>query len=286
MATHRSPSKHLHIGVLFCGDVQLLDLAPVDLFAMCSRRYLKACELPSPLLALGFDEMRISYIGEGVAKQANDTSTPQEFRPHPVAAAPNTTLIATTPGLSVRLTQDITSPDVAAGKLDILLIPGPDPAMVASEALSRYLQMQAASTSTDILCVCTGMFPLARIPGFLDGRKLTGPRPLVDMKLRKLAPKALWDDSVRWAVDRGVEVNAKGQSEKTKAELWSSGGITVGNDMVAAYLREKMSPELADLVCTMAEVGDRTREYDESKGAMRAGFVWLLMRSIWRGIWR
>ena len=72
------------------------------------------------------------------------------------------------------------------------------------------------------------------------------------------------------------------------AHLWTSGGITNGLDMVAAYLHSRqsvhgISTELADLVCRMADVGERKQEYDV--GGVSEGGWWLLLilRSWWRG---
>ena len=277
------PTKHLHIGVLFCGDVQLLDLAAVDLFAMCSKAYLKACDLPGPMIALGFDNLTFYYIGEGVATIPSEMSTrTAENRGEAFLAPPNTTLITSTPSLNLnmQLTHDITSAAVAPGKLDILVVPGPDPSMVPSEKMAAYILSQTTCSTTDVLTVCTGIFALARSPGVLDGRTATGPRALVDMKLRKINANADWRDQRRWEVDlNGIE-----GKEGKPSELWTSGGITEGTEMVAAYLKDKMGAELANLVCDFAGVGNRPREYEQGKAAMTGGFVWLLLRSVWRGI--
>jgi hypothetical protein len=60
-------------------------------------------------------------------------------------------------------------------------------------------------------------------------------------------------------------------------------GVTNGQDMVAAYLHEKFQTELADLVCAMAEVGDRGQEYDKGKVSNASWWVWLIFRSWWKG---
>lgn len=294
MPRHR-PTDHLHIGVLFCGDVQLLDLAAVDLFAMCSKTYLRACEFPSPLIALGFDNITFYHIGEGVTSPIPSKASANESSKS-VPAPPNTTLVSLTPSLNLqmRLTHDLASPAVRAGKLDVLLVPGPDPNYQPSEAMATYLLTQTTSPATDVLSVCTGIFPLARSPGVLDGRVVTGPRPLVGLKLKGLNKMAAWKDERRWEVDvLGKKATYRDGSAKGGAaealpgggELWTSGGITEGTEMVAAYLREKMSVELAQLVCESAGVGNRPREYEQTKVGMGAGMVWLLLRSVWRGLW-
>ena len=44
-------------------------------------------------------------------------------------------------------------------------------------------------------------------------------------------------------------------------EVWTSGAVTNGTDMIAAYIKEKFPPPLATFVCAGADVGDRAREY-------------------------
>lgn len=60
------------------------------------------------------------------------------------------------------------------------------------------------------------------------------------------------------------------------------GGITNGNDLVAAYARSsKHFPSaIAELACKMAEVGDRPQLYDQSQARFTLGFVWTVLRSL------
>lgn len=273
----KGPSA-LNIGVLFFNDVQLLDMSPIDLFAMSTKTYLRACELPAPLIARGLDNLNVYYIAEGVP----DSASAELRSPHKghFPAPANTALLPTTPSLNlhIALTHSLTSAEVAPGNLDVLLIPGPEPATVPSKAQAAFIQSHAAAR-TDLLIVCTGIFPVAQT-GILEGRECTGPRPLVDMKLRKLAPGAKWRDDRRWIIDR-----SQGTKGEKRGELWSTGGISNGLDMVAAYLRERMSPELAGFVCQMAEVGDRGVEYEQSKVGMGMSFGWVMLRSLWKSLW-
>jgi hypothetical protein len=62
-----------------------------------------------------------------------------------------------------------------------------------------------------------------------------------------------------------------------------SGGITNGLDLTAAYLHHKVQRELADLVCAMADVGDRGQEYDSGKISNVLWWIWLILRSAVRG---
>jgi hypothetical protein len=61
-------SKKLRIGVFVPQSVQLLDLSPIDLFSMLSPEYLRACQLPAPLVNLGIPSTihYISIPGSGI----------------------------------------------------------------------------------------------------------------------------------------------------------------------------------------------------------------------------
>ncbi|RMZ79690.1 hypothetical protein DV738_g3230, partial [Chaetothyriales sp. CBS 135597] len=239
----------LNVGVLFVTTTQLLDLASVDLLAMTEKIYLRGLELPDPVVQLGLDSVNIEFISENVTVPVGVPSGP--LINHTAFAAPEqTTLLSTSGKLNLQLTADITSPSVAPGKLDILVIPGPDPSTVPSPATAEFIRSHASTGTTDILIICTGSF-IAAHSGILDGKTATGPRPLVESHLRKAFPKVNWTNDSRWVID-------------DSGRIWSSGGITNGHDMVAAYLRKKVHPQVAQIVCATAEVGDRPQKYDQA----------------------
>jgi hypothetical protein len=62
-----------------------------------------------------------------------------------------------------------------------------------------------------------------------------------------------------------------------------AGGITNGLDLTAAYLHYKVQKELADLVCAMAEIGDRPQDYDVGKASNTLWWLWLVLRSLVKG---
>ena len=159
-------ASQLDIGVLLFGEVQLLDLSAIDLFSMCSKAYLKACELPAPLINRGFDEVNISYIAEG----ANHVS-PSDPGSDKSDAPANVSLMPTSASLNFQLTAGIADPEVAPGKLDILLIPGPDPSTNPTLAMAKYTRSHSKADSTDILVVCTSIFPVG-YTGILLGKLL------------------------------------------------------------------------------------------------------------------
>ena len=98
-----------------------------------------------------------------------------------------------------------------------------------------------------MLTVCTGILPALQ-SGIIAGKRATAPRGVLPM-LKKLAPDVEWVDK-RWT-----------SSEDGK--LWSSGGVTNGTDMMAAFLRETsvVAPEVVGLVCALTDVGDRAQDY-------------------------
>lgn len=144
-----------------------------------------------------------------------------------------------------------------APALDILFIPGPDPFVSVPESATTYIKSVFASTSGStpsnpppvILSVCSGIIPLATT-GLLDNRTATAPRGLL-RALKKKYPKVTWIDK-RWAVsDEG----------KKGGRIWTSGAVTNGDDMVSAFLRERIGQPIAGLVMEIADVGQRDAEY-------------------------
>jgi hypothetical protein len=58
------------------------------------------------------------------------------------------------------------------------------------------------------------------------------------------------------------------------------GGITNGNDLVAAYLRATYPSSVAETVCTMAEVGDRPMEFDVGLKRSMLYIVWQVLKAL------
>lgn len=62
------------------------------------------------------------------------------------------------------------------------------------------------------------------------------------------------------------------------------GGITNGNDLVAAYARQsKHFPRpVVEIALKMADVGDRPQVYGQGQAAFTVGFVWTLFKAwVW-----
>ena len=171
-----SPSKDskspTRIAVLLVPPVQFLDVSPVDLFDMLDPATLSAYQLSAPL-ANGGQPCTISYVAEAGAGEVVDISA----------------------RAALRVTNGLLDKEVAPGSVDILYIPGPDPAAVPSEKVKTFIR-DHVSAGVTLLTVCTGVY-VAGHAGVLDGKRATGPRPLIPA-LKELFPMATWVDE-RWA---------------------------------------------------------------------------------------
>ncbi|KAF3064785.1 hypothetical protein GL218_01907 [Daldinia childiae] len=138
---------------------------------------------------------------------------------------------------------------VAPGKLDIILVPGPDPVSHFEAAALEWLRAQAAAPGVDILSICTGIF-ICGEAGLLKGKTVCGPRALQDMiRERGFGEKELIGHKYRWVQD---------------GNLWSGGGVTNCNDLVAAYCRatpRHFARPTVEMAIETMEIADRGREY-------------------------
>ncbi|KAJ5970648.1 uncharacterized protein N7479_000566 [Penicillium vulpinum] len=234
-------STALRIGILLVGTVQLLDLAAIDLFYMTTPEYLQECSLPQPLVDMG-RPCEIHYIAHN---------------------GPNAT-VNTTSQMSIQLTDSLTGSAVSPGKLDIVVIPGPPPkAMPPAEEYLDFVRAHFAA-GTPILSICTGAFVIG-YSGIAKGREVTAPRLLVP-EMRKRFPEAnLWDDSLRVARD---------------GNLWTSGGITNGHDLVIAYLREHYPAALVNTILLAADIPSRPTAYASSATGDTVYVLWQVLRAL------
>ncbi|OAP64075.1 hypothetical protein AYL99_00047 [Fonsecaea erecta] len=270
----------LRIGILLIPPVQLLDASAIDLFGMLSHNYLEACGLPKALVDLAI-QVEIHYI----------------------AATGSGTHASMTSSATLPVTDSLSSPAVQPGQLDALLIPGPDPNLIPEDDILAFLRAHKEAGKTDFLIICTGSFP-AGYAGLLNGKTVTGPRGLLG-KLKEKFPAAKFVDR-RWERDGRIWSSGRfpvlprlpshflrytpsvdfivGISYSISLLIADfSGGITNGLDLTAAYLHHKVQKELADLVCAMAEVGDRPQDYDSGKASNTLWWMWLVLRSLVKG---
>ncbi|KAI1352543.1 ThiJ/PfpI family protein [Xylaria sp. FL0043] len=235
------------IGVYIPNGSQLLDLACIDVFHMMSKEYLSLLPmLPKHIVDLA-PSVEILYIT--APKLKSDT-------------------VPLTASLNVRATHDITDAEVQPGKLDIVLVPGPDPSDSYEQPVLDFLKAHSECKTTDVLSVCTGIY-LCGAAGLLDGRTACGPRGLQDDIKKKHPAAKLVGEKYRWVQD---------------GNFWSCGGITNGNDLVAAYARagKHFPSAVVEMACKMADVGDRGQLYSESQTAFTLSMVWIILKG-WFG---
>ncbi|KAI4136116.1 MAG: hypothetical protein LQ347_000045 [Umbilicaria vellea] len=225
MSATQAGNTPLQVGVLLCGEgVQLLDISPVDVLGMLEPYYIRACQLPQPLVDMGI-EMEFHFItetGEGTQQL--------------------------TGGMKCVVTDSIsTSPP-----LSILILGGPPPNYRPSEAIQSFLHKQVRSGSA-LLIVCTGVF-VALPTRLLASKRATAPKMLLPM-LQAQYPETCWEEK-RWVQD---------------GELWSSGGVTNGLDMMAAFMRERWPEkrQLVECMLEIADVGGRGQEYAGGEGMLK-----------------
>ncbi|KAF4964287.1 hypothetical protein FSARC_7782 [Fusarium sarcochroum] len=235
-------SKQIRIGVFMPLNVQLLDLATVDVLASMSKEYLSLIPLPAHISELA-PSTKITYI-----------TSPKLF-PH----------VDLTADLSVRATHTFEDKDVAPGQLDIIVVPGTEPAVTFEEGALKWLRDHFNTEGVDVLCVCTGVY-LCGAAGILNGRNVSGPRGLQDDLIKKYPDVKFVGDEYRWIQD---------------GNLWSSGGITNGNDLMAAYARasSKHWPRpVADMGAMLVDVGDRSQIYGQGQRRFYLGVAWHIIK--------
>lgn len=197
----------VRIGVFIPSKVQLLDLACVDFFAMLSFDYLVPNH-PASLTDLA-PEVSIAYIGTAAS-------------------------VPMTAQTGILTTHLISDPAVAPGELDIVLVPGPDPASTWDEEVKGWLRRHGEAKGTDVLCVCTGIF-LVGEAGLLTGKTVCGPRNLQDMiRARYDVVKAV-GETYRWVRDGNLwtsgeshvvlcseEIRPRGDWVRNVSEEWAN----------------------------------------------------------------
>jgi len=167
----------------------VVDLSPIDLFGMLSPEYLRACNLPAPIVNLGIPST-IHYI-----------SMPE--------TGPFVELTAKAFLKVSKTTQDR---EVQPGMLDILLIPGPNPSTIFPSGVLDFVRGHARwqgsdGKSTDVLSICTGCIMLGQ-SGILRGKNASGPRGVMS-KLQNDFPDTKWVDDKRWVKDGNLWTSGK-----------------------------------------------------------------------------
>ncbi|KAL2155135.1 hypothetical protein VTH82DRAFT_3811 [Thermothelomyces myriococcoides] len=240
----------IRIGVYIPTECQLIDMACIDIFGSLSHEYFTIIgdTVPAPIANLA-PSVQIFYIS---------TVRPGE----PIDMTSSARLVCT---------HHISDPAVQPGRLDIVVVPGPDPKTDFSKRTEAtdWLAAHAARPETDILCVCTGIY-LCGAAGLLKGRKACGPRGLQRDLAKKFEGVQWVGDELRWVRD---------------GNLWTCGGATNGNDLVAAYARTsgRIPGPVAEFGLVLMDVGDRPQRYSKGQVAFGLGILWQILKAVFMG---
>ncbi|EUC28533.1 hypothetical protein COCCADRAFT_108905 [Bipolaris zeicola 26-R-13] len=159
------PSRSsLKIGVIILGQVQLLDLAALDLLAMISKSRISKCNPTAAALDQAVDEIDIRYVsmtGEGS---------------FPVTAGSR---------------MPVTNSFINAPQFDILLIPGTSILTNLPPPASSFLTSQCLNTNLlAIMTISSGIAHLVQA-GSLHGTRVAAPRSLLPC-LQHRFPETEW----------------------------------------------------------------------------------------------
>jgi len=139
----------------------------------------------------------------------------------------------------------------AVSQYDIILVPGgPMPAVQnARDLVVPFLKRQAPGAQY-VLSVCTGSWLLAKA-GILDGMKATTNKSA----FRHIAEDTkdlpiTWVKKARWVVD-------------DDSRLWTSSGVTAGQDLGHAFMEYLIGKPNAEVVRNICELSTRGQGDDE-----------------------
>ncbi|KAK7439077.1 hypothetical protein CaCOL14_002420 [Colletotrichum acutatum] len=120
-------------------------------------------------------------------------------------------------------------------------------------------------------------------PGMLDILLVPGPDPGASWNEETLAFLRGHADEEKKEEEEEEEEEEEGNRKKTDVLSVCTGGITNGNDLVAAYARSserRLFPgPIVEIACKMAEVGERGQVYEQGQTRFALGFVWQLVKA-------
>jgi len=133
-------------------------------------------------------------------------------------------------------------------RFDILLIPGGMGARpnIRPPGIIDFIRCQAQCAKY-ILSVCTGSWLLADA-GVLDGKRATSNKAAFSSVKEATSPLIDWVPKARWVVDGNV---------------WTSSGVTAGQDMAAAFIEHLAGKEQSDKIRGIIELSVKGPDDDE-----------------------
>lgn len=275
-------SKNVKIGVFIPNEAQLLDTACVDVLGSMSKKYLSMLPVLPPHVASLAPDVTVIYI----TSKFMGGEVPQ------------------TSDMTIKATCDYTDAAAAPGALNIVVVPGPDPSSDFEEGALEWLRQQCYTDGVDILCICTGIF-LCGAAGILNGKQASGPRGLQDLIKKKWPEITLVGSDQRWVQDGNIWSSGKSrdglssslvgrilrnlvmnEAQRLFVMAYSdnhvTGGITNGNELMAAYARSnsKHFPQpVVEIGLAIVEVGDRGQFYEESESMAMMGIAWQVAKA-------
>ncbi|THU98604.1 class I glutamine amidotransferase-like protein [Dendrothele bispora CBS 962.96] len=134
---------------------------------------------------------------------------------------------------------------------DLILIPGGVKANVrhVDPSLVEFLKKQGPKAK-HILTVCTGSWILAG-SGLLDGKRATTNKALYKQVVEDTKDHNIeWIPKARWVVN-------------DDKKIWTSSGVTAGQDLAGAFLEYLIGKEYAEMVRGIIELGTKEQGDDE-----------------------
>lgn len=274
-------SNKVRIGVFIPNGAQSLDTATVDVLGVLSKEYFSELPFLPKHMYDAAPNVSFAYI-----------TTPEQGPDIPL-----------TSGMTVKATHVYSDPDVAPGQLDVVIVPGPSPTAVFEKGGLEWLRQQHATEGVDVLSVCTGLYICASA-GIADGKNVSGPRGLQDDLSKKFPKIKLVGDKQRWEQDGNLWSSGTCSLPFTTLQIYpawselgclpinhrvqmltecaSPGGITNGNELMAAYARG--SPHWAnkgvvEFGLKMTDVGERGKFYGEGATMFTLGVAWQIVKA-------
>ncbi|KEP46616.1 DJ-1/PfpI family protein [Rhizoctonia solani 123E] len=137
--------------------------------------------------------------------------------------------------------------EVSSKQFDIILIPGGwiEPAKIP-KPLAEFVRAQVLGAKY-VLTVCTGSWLLAAL-GLLDGKRATSNKFQFNEIKKTTSSTIQWVAKARWVVD---------------GHIWSSSGVTAGQDMAYEFLKTVAGSEFATVAKNVLEMRATSADDDE-----------------------